>query len=283
MRRVLAVIAAPTLCACTLLVGTTDLASGGADASVASPVSDALAPDAPPADGSSAPLGASCRAIHELRPEAKSGSYAIAGDGGATVQATCDMETYGGGWTLVTPAMILEDRTAQEYSPGTPARVDVARSTDARGGAVFDLRVTKVNCGADGMQVGPGHYFVVGELDGWTQIMATYAFTSSSSCWRMFGDPELHDTNVFPFDVGRDRIGPQQNMARASSGTSIPYDGRTTACDEDPTNFWGAPYATQPKSARVVLRRFTQSKPAGLALSLDCGLAGWTVSDIHVR
>jgi hypothetical protein len=193
------------------------------------------------------------------------------------------MESFGGGWTRVTPAMIVESKAVQDYAPASPARVDVVRATDAHGGVFFTLEIKAINCGANQGGGGPGHYFLVGELDRWTQIMATYEFSQSSSCWNIFGDPTARDTNVLPFELTKDLIGPQLNMSRSAAGAPLPYDGRTTACDEEATNFWGSAYETAPKSARVVLRRFSQDKPAGLAVGTDCGFAGWTVSDIHVR
>jgi hypothetical protein len=266
------------LCGCSLIVGTSGLSGsatggGGGDASLETSTA---------ADGAAGPLAASCRALHATSPDAGSGTYQLAGDGGVAVNADCDMTSFGGGWTRVTPAMIVEDKAVQDYAPDSPAHVDVARGTDVQGGVFFAARITVVNCGTANMKAGPGHYFMVGELDHWTQIMATYAFSDSSSCWNIFGDPK-RDTNVRPFSLAEDLIGPQLNMSRSAAGAAIPYDGRTTACDEDADNFWGSPYESDPKSARVVLRRFSQDKPAGLAVNTDCGLAGWKVSDIHVR
>jgi hypothetical protein len=72
-------------------------------------------------------------------------------------------------------------------------------------------------------------------------------------------------------------------MSRSKAGAAIPFDGRLTACNQNADNFWSTPYENDPKSARVVLRRFAQDHPAGLAIVTDCGLATWKVYDIHVR
>jgi hypothetical protein len=262
--------------ACTLLVSTGGLAGNAA------PLDASDAASSETLDGESA-TGPSCRAIHARFPNAGTGSYMLTAEGGASVKAHCDMESFGGGWTLVTAAMIVEEKAVQDYAPGGPARVDVVHSTDTNGGITLSMTVAAQNCGAASGKPGPGHYFKVGDLDGWTQIMATYEFGSFASCWNIFGDPGLRDTNVQAFNPALDSIGPQVNMARTAAGAVIPYEGRTTMCTEKPENFWANPYKTQRKSARVVLRRFTQGKPAGLALALDCGSGGWTITDIRVR
>ncbi len=284
-RRVAGLVGALALgavCACSVIVGTTGL-TGGADADAG----DASSPrdGATGETGPAGPLPSSCRALHAKSPDAGSGPYALALADGGTLNAYCDMESFDGGWTLVTPAMILEDKAVQDYSPGAPAAVDVARGTDVHGGVFFNLQVTLVNCGPNEL-AGPGHYFLVGDFDNWTQIMATYVFTASTSCWNIFGDQNQKkpkNTNVMPFDLSVDLIGPQLNMSRNLSGDVIPFDGRLTRCDEDKDNFWTGAYADAPKSARVVMRRFTQDRPAGLGIATDCGLAGWKISDIHVR
>lgn len=267
--------------ACSVLVSTRDL-SGGA-------IADAGASSSP--DGTSStgagtgPLPASCRALHAKSPDAGSGRYDLALADGGTLNASCDMESHGGGWTRVTPAMVVEEKRVQDYEPTSSAKVEVARGTDAEGGIFFDVQVTAGNCGSNSL-AGPGHYFLVGELDRWSQIMASYVFTASTSCWNIFGSEGQMDprgTNVLPFDLSTDLIGPQLNMSRSMTGEAIPFDGRLTFCAETPENFWSDRYASSPKSARVVLRRFSHEKPAGLSIATDCGFAGWNIAAIHVR
>lgn len=265
--------------ACSVLVSTNGL-SGGTPASDASSDPDGARDS--DADGAPGPLPSSCRALRAKLPDAGSGAYDLGSDGGA-VKADCDMESFGGGWTRVTPAMIVEDKGVQDYSPVSPAKVAVTRGTDLRGGIVFTVAVVEVNCSAGSPGASPGHYFTVGELDGWTQIMATYEFSKATSCWNIFGDLELPSTNVHPFDLTRDLIGPQLNMSRTAGGAVIPFDGRTAQCNTFLDNFWAEAYELDAKSARVALRRVSQDKPAGLAIQTDCGPAVWKVSDIHVR
>ena len=267
--------------ACTLLVSTSDL-SGGATADAGA----SLPPDGTMrADAGTEPLPASCRALHAKSPDAGSGRYDLALADGGTLNASCDMESHGGGWTRVTPAMVVQEKRVQDYDPTSPAKVEVARGSDAEGGVFFDVQVTAVNCGSNSL-AGPGHFFLVGELDRWCQIMASYVFTASTSCWNIFNDngpKDPRDSNVLPFDLAEDLIGPQVNMSRSTAGDAIPFDGRLTYCAETTENFWSGKYAGAPKSARVVLRRFSHDKPAGLSIATDCGLAGWNISAIHVR
>jgi hypothetical protein len=284
MRRAIVLLGALALgaaSACSVLVTTSGLSGGAAEAPDADAALDAKAD----VDGATGPLPSSCRALHATSPDAGSGPYDLALADGGRLEGYCDMESFDGGWTLVTPAMIVEDKAVQDYAPASPAKVDVARGSDVHGGVFFDAQVTAVNC-ANNNLAGPGHYFLVGELDGWTQIMASYTFTASTSCWNIFGDPPQKDpqsTNIHPFDLAVDLIGPQVNMARTMAGAAIPFDGRLQFCDETADNFWSGPYASDPKSARVVLRRFSQARPAGLGIATDCGKPGWNISAIHVR
>jgi hypothetical protein len=269
--------------ACSVLVSTSDLSGAAADTGDGSSSADGpMGTDAAAATG---PLPSSCRALHAKAPDAGSGAYDLALADGGVLNAYCDMESFDGGWTRVTPAMVVEEKGVQDYEPQSPAKVEVSRGTDAHGGVFFDVQVTAVNC-ANNPLAGPGHYFLVGELDNWSQIMASYAFTASSSCWNIFGDQsQKHplETNVVPFDLSVDLIGPQLNMSRTMAGGAIPFDGRLTACNDSSDNFWNGAYESSPKSARVVLRRLSHDKPAGLGIATDCGLAGWKIADINVR
>jgi hypothetical protein len=197
------------------------------------------------------------------------------------VERFCDMDSFDGGWTLVTPTMVVEDKAVQDYNDGG-ARVNVERATNDHGGVQFSVNVTVENCGM-GFSSRPSHYFLVGELDTWRQIMATYTFTQLSDCWYMFGDKTASDTNVFPFDLAADLMDRQMNMARTLAGTSIPFAGLTSQCTETADNFWVTAYVAAPKTARVVMRRFASDRPAGISVMADCGSGAWTLTDIYVR
>jgi hypothetical protein len=284
--RKLAFVAAGALVvsACTALVSTSGLSSGADVSGDATDGADALVTSDGAATEAAAPTAPSCRALRAQNAGAGSGTYELRGADGGAFTAYCDMDTADGGWTLVTPAMIVEDKRVQDVTPGSVATVDVKRGTDQRGGLTLQVTVLTQNCGADHSQPGDFHYFLVGELDGWTQIRATYRFFGGAPCWNLFGDPGLPDTNVFVHDLGRDLFDLEQNMARAADGTALPYSGITARCSADHAQFWDANYQSSMRTARVALRRASMAKPAGLAVLSDC-LAGnaWGYKDIFVR
>jgi len=92
-------------------VSTSDLAGG------------AVPPDGSPPDAIAATDGArglsvsSCRDLHARLPDAGSGAYELTLADGGTVKADCDMESFDGGWTRVTQAMIVEEKAVQDYAP----------------------------------------------------------------------------------------------------------------------------------------------------------------------
>ena len=272
---------AAAISACTALVSTAGLA-GGADAP-GDAGGSANEAGAGSTDAATA-TAASCRALLAQSKDAGSGTHMLrAADGGA-FSAYCDMDTADGGWTLVTAAMLVEDRRVQDVIPGAKATVDVTRSTDIHGGLVVDVRVVTPNCGADHGQPGDFHYFLVGELDGWTEIRATYGFFGGVTCWNVFGDPGLPDTNVHVHELGRDLFDLEQNMARGTNGQVQPYSGLTSHCSMDRANFWHNDFVTATKTARVALRRASAGKPAGLAVASDCSNDNaWQYKDIFVR
>ncbi|MDB5215469.1 MAG: hypothetical protein JWO86_3396 [Myxococcaceae bacterium] len=269
--------------ACTALVSTAGLSEGPIVSSEAGATDGADADGAAAADAA-APTAASCRALHAEDVAAPSGVYTLRGADGGAFTAYCDMETADGGWTLVTPAMVVEDKRVQDVVPGSAATVDVKRGTDSRGGLTLDVGVLTPNCGADHSQPSDFYYFLVGELDGWTQIRATYTFFVGATCWNLFGHPDLPNTNVFELDLNRDLFDLDENMARAEDGTVLKYTGQTFHCSNDHANFWHSDYASSKRTARVALRRASMVKPAGLAVSTDCSSdSAWSSKDIFVR
>lgn len=282
-RLVIFAAAALAVSACSALVSTAGLSSGAEPSGDAADTgtdatTEGAAPDA------AAPTAASCRALHAENAGAGSGVYTLRGADGGVFSAYCDMETAGGGWTLVTPAMIVEDKRVQDVRPGSVATVDVKRGTDGHGGLTVDVTTLTENCGADQAQPGDFHYFLVGELDGWTQIRATYSFFGGAPCWNVFGDPALPDTNVLVHDLSRDLFDLQQNMARTKDGTAVPYSGMTAHCNPDHAQFWDDLYASSTRTARVALRRASMARPAGLAVAADCSSdSAWNYRDIFVR
>lgn len=292
MRKLVVVVAATIAAAfvasaCSLLVSTSGLSDGPRGSAEAGANDDAGA-DADAgmlATDAAAPTAASCRALHADNVAAPSGAYTLRASDGGAFTAYCDMETADGGWTLVTPAMVVEDKRVQDVVPGSAATVDVKRGTDSHGGLTLTVSVLTPNCGAQ--QGGPNdyHYFLVGELDAWTQIRATYTFLGGTTCWNVFGDSSsLPDTNVHTLELTRDLFDMDENMERAENGTVLPYGGRTGHCNAAHANFWLDLYASSKRTARVALRRASLGKPAGLAVAADCSNdVSWAYRDVFVR
>ncbi len=273
--RLLVAVALGSLSACSLLLTDGDFTGTPLDAAVDG--SNEAGADAPTNYGPQV----SCRALHATDPSAKSGAYSVASDGGL-IQTYCDMESFDGGWTLVTKEMVVEDRATQDIQPTGMKNVDVVRGVDENGGIQYQVSVLVSACGNSSIP-SPIHYFLVGELDGWTQIMATYAFYKYANCWNIFGDPGVKNTNVRAFDIATDLIDQQSGMARSATGEVIPFGGRTNECNEAKDNFWLDAYGSELKGGRVVLRRFSAGLPAGLAVQADCGSPQWGISKIYVR
>jgi hypothetical protein len=269
--------------ACSALVSTAGLSGGAASSGDGGGPADALAESAA-IDAAAAPTAASCRALHAQDVAAPSGVYALRGADGGAFTAYCDMDTADGGWTLVTPAMIVEEKRSQDVTAGSVATVDVKHGIDSHGGLTLNVSVLTPNCGADHSQGNDFHYFIVGELDAWTQIRATYQFFGGVSCWNIFGDQGLPDTNVVVLDLTRDLFDLEQNMARAENGTVLKYSGKTSQCSSARANFWHDDYTSSKRTARVALRRASMAKPAGLSIASDCSNNNsWAYTDIFVR
>lgn len=227
----------------------------------------------------------SCRALHD-QGQAMSGKYTLQGPSGP-FDAYCDMVSFGGGWTLVTPQMIATREQSKDLDSASPATLAVDESTDSNGGVKFDVQVTANNCGAVMTALRPVHKFTVNELDDWKSIMASYSFSGDAGCWSAFGDattdPKAVDSNLLPFSSAFDHADNSVNISRSTDGSAIPFDGRTAVCTSNADNFWAPVYDTAAKSVRLTLRRRTAGQVAGIQITADCGMPAWSISSIYVR
>ncbi len=223
----------------------------------------------------------SCQAIKLGHPAAPDGNYTIDPDGagpGAPFSAYCDQTQNGGGWMLVTPAMIDGEQNAN---------CTTVLSTDGRGGLIAQIYA---NAGGCGKPTSSHDQLVLADVIPWTQVRATWTFAGGSSCWSIFGDATDvgEPTNLIPFTAGVDAISAQVRMGGANGDA---FDGVDTRCDNQPTNFWHSLNGSAPRSANVVLRRKAQNTLAGLAVGTSCTqyAAGtmsptwWKLTDVFVR
>lgn len=240
-------------------------------------------------DGGSAPsslppaIASSCRGIKEREPSAPSGTYALLGQDGGFV---CDMDTADGGWTRVRADMITEG-TNLDKEPASPNKLDVFRVVDETGAPRWKVTVTSDDCN-QGPDARAFHYVLVGELDRWEELMATYAFGEGVGCWALFGNvgddqESLPDLDMRPFDPAIDVVDLAENMNRTTAGAAIPFAGRTGYCGPGRENFWHADYRSQRRTARVRLRRRLQNMPAGVHVATSCGTPTWELGDLYVR
>ena len=272
-------LAAPS--ACTLLVSTDDLSGPWLDAGQGEAGRTDVSPLAD-ADAGGGVEAASCRGLRDLGITT-SGTYTLRRDGGR-VDAYCEMESFDGGWSVVTEDMIASERAVQDIAPDSPARVTARHVTDLHGGIAFAITVTADNCGVDPNHPGPSHAFTVVDVEPWKEIMATYTFRDHASCWDLFGSPGAPDTNLHAFELSVDRFDREENMARDGDGNVVPFTGVTKMCTDANENFWLEKYASSRRSIRIVQRRRAADEPFGLGVRTDCGnSASWEITDIYVR
>ncbi|MFO0664154.1 MAG: fibrinogen-like YCDxxxxGGGW domain-containing protein [Polyangiaceae bacterium] len=225
--------------------------------------------DAPPTETNYT----SCAAAKAANPSSQDGFRVIDPDGPgpeAPFRAWCDFTLDEGGWMLVTPAMLVEDKL--EY-------MNVKRSEDARGGLVYRAEPTANGCGQPQVS---NQRFQVADKPAWTRIRLKQSFMGTAGCWEIWGaykTPE-YDPNLIPFDASRDVI---RDAFRMGGNGVDAFGGKTSRCDDSADNFWSS--SAKVRSATVILRRRLGGGASGLATHAECGdgQVAWEYSDIYVK
>jgi hypothetical protein len=246
---------------------------------------EATLPDArgdAPAVDAAVPI-ASCDALKQSSPATPDGVQEIDPDGPGPIQpfrAYCDMTSDGGGWMLVTAALLGEE---------TKKEATVTRVDDDRGGVIMRVYVNGEGCG--GGRQPTRHRVFIADRPAWSRVRLKQTFVGRASCWHIFGGQESAvgalDPNIAPFDLTKDVI---RDPLRMGGSLGNAFDGKTTRCDDEVQNFWRAT-ETSPRSATVILRRRDLAAPSGPSTGADCGGFGpgvtsdtwWEYRDIYVK
>ncbi len=223
----------------------------------------------------------SCLQIKEESQTTQDGMYWLDFDGSGgnpPSQYHCDMNLDGGGWTLVTQDMILEE---------DKRGVNIGYGADGNGGLIMTVTPTRDGCGGNES----GHTVLFDDSLEWTQIRADHRFYGGTSCWSIFGRYEgygfdVGDTpspNLHDFDPAEDLIRDQVRMG-GSSGDA--FSGMIQACNNEATNFWHSARGNGERRAIVILRRVDLGAPAGLSAGVSCtdtNTTSWKYQSIYVR
>lgn len=237
--------------------------------------------DVAPPDAAPPRTYLSCLEAMQAVPSASDGVYTIDPDGAGPLtpfDAYCDMTRDGGGWMLVSPAMLASEDARN---------VTIARSADERGGAVLRIFANATGCGATIPT--SSHALKLSEALRWTRIRFSQLFAGRSSCWNIFGDTKntgIPASGLAPFDPSLDEVRDAVGMS-GSAGDA--FAGRTTACDNESTNFWGL-RRSEPRSATALLRR-DGTAAAGPSTLVSCNDFGpgtssptwWEYRAIYIR
>ena len=267
--------------------------SSGGPPATAPDGGDALVPEGGSADGSvdagseggvdAAVVYRSCADVKVSAPGAPDGKYTIDPDGAGPVapfEATCDLTSEGGGWMLVTLAMIADRK-----------EVGVTREelADERGGAIVRGYANNNGCAAG--VAASSEATLLRDTVPWTQIRARYSYKGAAACWAILGGttPDFtFDPNVHTFAVGVDS---SRDAMRMSGSNGDAYIGETARCDNETFNFWNSANGAAERSVYATLRRKSKEKLAGMGTFASCVETApgktsptvWEYREIYVR
>lgn len=258
------------------LLPQTELLSGGPSTAATTPDGG----DAGQDSGDAGATGSSCRAIKLTAPSTPDGFQTIDPDGAGPIapfKVWCDMTRDGGGWMLVTEAMIDGE---------TGALATAVRSAGPNGGLVMRVFLNDQGCGNVPKT---RHRVMFDDRTKWSQIRFKQTFAGDASCWHIWGalEPTGLDSNVHEFDGAIDKVTDPVKMGGTKGDF---FDGTALRCDNFPENFW-AQNTNDLRSATVSLRKRDITAKAGVSTGADCATPGpgttsptwWEYSEIYVK
>lgn len=223
----------------------------------------------------------SCAELRSRRPTSADGHYTLGGGPqGNELRVYCDMSQDGGGWTLVSEALIQEHRQRE---------VTLRSESDSLGGLRVRLYANAFGCGTPA----PEHLLLIQDRFPWTRIRFRQRFAGRVSCYAVFGassgdvNASLNNASLARFEAMEDTI--REEIGMSASGDA--FTDPPALCVSE-AHFWND---SRPpgfvRSARVILRRDPFVEPAGPYTTTGCADTGpgmtsptwWEYDEIYIR